>query len=91
MNRYASLGKRDANDKEVFDALAAAGCDPERFTDFDIAAKHIDGHGLMIEVKVPGQERALKPLQRRLRDIFGDRYIVASSAEAALRALGRIA
>lgn len=82
--------KRDANEPEIFKALEVAGCDPERCTDFDIAAKHVDGTGHMLEVKVPGQEKALKPIQIRLREIFGNRYHVVSSAEAALRALGKL-
>lgn len=78
--------KRDSNDLEIFRALQVAGRDPVRCTDFDIGAAHVDGYGVMIEVK--SEKGTLRPLQARLQAIFKDRYKVARSAEAALIACG---
>lgn len=85
--RYAR--KRDANECPIFQALQIAGCNPIRCTDFDIGAEHVDGYGLMIEVKVA--KGRMRPIQERLKAIFKDRYIVARSVEAALAACGRLA
>lgn len=78
--------KRDANDMEIFRALQVAGRDPVRCTDFDIGAAHVDGYGVMIEVK--SDKGKLRPIQVRLQEIFKDRYRVARSAESALAACG---
>jgi hypothetical protein len=81
--------KRDANECPIFDALKVAGCNPVRCTDFDIGAEHVDGYGVMIEVKVA--KGRLRPLQVRLKEIFKDRYVIARTPEAALAACGRLA
>jgi hypothetical protein len=81
--------KRDANDLEIFRALQVAGCNPVRCTDFDIGAEHIDGHGLMLEIKTA--KGKLRPLQEKLRAIFKERYVVARTPEQALIACGRLA
>lgn len=86
--RYAR--QRDANDLEIYRALEVCGADPERGTDCDIYARDIHGAGHLLEVKVPGKEKRLRPIQVRLRAIFGDRYHIVTSAESALRALGRV-
>lgn len=82
--------QRDANEPDIFLALRIAGCEPVRCTDFDIGARGADGEGHMVEVKVPGEEKSLTPLQVKLREIFGRRYHVVTSAEQALRALGKL-
>lgn len=89
--RYASLGKRDANEKEIHDALVKAGCTVTRGTDCDLFVRRNCGGPLLMEIKVPGQERALTQLQLRLREIFGEQYVVVSSVDEALRACGRMA
>ena len=61
--RYAR--RRDDNEMDMFTALKVAGCNPVRCTDFDIGAEHVDGYGLMIEVKMP--KGRLQPLQEKLR------------------------
>lgn len=87
--RYASLGKRDANERPIFDALAAAGCKPVRGTDCDIfCISRTDLRGMLIEIKVPGQTRSLTKLQIGLREIFQDRYAVVDSVDSALAAVG---
>jgi hypothetical protein len=80
--------KRDANDMEIFRALQLAGCEPERGRDADIYAKHFDGRGMILEVKV--KKGRLRPLQIRLQALFGDRYHVVRSVTDALIACGRI-
>lgn len=81
--------KRDENEMSIFDALRVAGCDPWRFDDFDIAARHIDGYGVMIEVKVA--KGKLRERQVRLANLFGDRYRIARTPEQGLIACGRLA
>lgn len=88
--RRGNVGNRDANEKEIFDALKVAGCDPVRFSDFDIGAEHINGTGHMIEVKIPGRENELQPKQVKLRRIFKERFHVVTTAEAALTILGKL-
>lgn len=89
MPRYASIGKRDANEQPIFDALQKAGCFPVRGTDVDIFCKsRIDQKGVLLEIKVPGRKKNLTQLQKDLREIFQDRYLVVDSVESALRATG---
>jgi hypothetical protein len=78
--------KRDANEADIFDALRIAGCEPKRFTDFDIGARHVDGHGLMLEVKIA--KGKLREKQVWLSLMFQDRYRVVRSPEQALAACG---
>jgi hypothetical protein len=85
--RYAK--RRDTNDLEIFRALEVAGCNPVRCTDFDIGAQHVDGYGLMLEVK-HGKGR-MRELQKKLQAIFKDRYRVVRSPEQALSECGRLA
>lgn len=83
--------QRDHNDREIFLALKAAGCDPRRGTEVDIFAKHVDGHGVMIEVKNPLARPMLRPIQIWLRDTFGPQglYHIVYSFEEALKVCGR--
>jgi hypothetical protein len=80
--------QRDANHLEVYRALQVAGCNPVHGRDADIYASHIDGYGMLVEVKT--KKGRLEPLQEKLAEIFGNRYAVVRSAEEALRALGRL-
>lgn len=80
--------KRDANEPEIFQALQVAGCDPVRCTDFDIGASHVDGYGVLLEIKT--KEGEMRPLQVRLKAIYKDRYKVVRSVEEALYACGRL-
>lgn len=79
--------KRDTNDCEIFTALATAGCNPVRCTDFDIGAEHVDGYGVLLEVKY--RNGKLRDLQIKLQAIFKDRYRVVRTVEQALAACGR--
>jgi hypothetical protein len=78
--------KRDSNEGPIFSALQSAGRDPYRFTDFDIGAKHVKGHGLMLEVKTAKGD--MRAIQLRLKELFGDKYQVVRTPEAALAACG---
>lgn len=85
MPRWAN--RRDANEPLIFSALQLAGCDPIRGRDVDIYATHVDGHGVLLEIKVA--KGKLRPIQLELQRIFKDRYHVARTVEAALAACGR--
>jgi hypothetical protein len=78
--------RRDANEPEIFKALEWAGCDPMRLTDVDIAARHADGYGVLIEVKTA--KGAIRDIQVRLQNLFMDRYHICRTPEAALAACG---
>jgi hypothetical protein len=79
--------RRDENEKIIFDALRVAGCEPKRFTDFDIGARHFLGYGVLLEVKT--RTGKLREKQEWLRDMFKDRYHVVRTVESALAACGR--
>jgi hypothetical protein len=81
--------KRDANHADICRAFKVAGIDYIELFDFDVAARTLDGRGLLIEIKVPGRENGLTEKQINLRRIFGDRFVIASSIEQALAACGR--
>jgi hypothetical protein len=85
MPRFAC--RRDENEAEIFLALCVAGCDPKRFTDFDIGAVHSGGWAVMLEVKVA--KGKLRDKQIWLAERFKDRYHVVRTPEQALVACGR--
>jgi hypothetical protein len=82
--------KRDANHADICRAFKVAGIDYIELFDFDVAARGLDGIGRLIEIKVPGREKGLTEKQVDLQRIFGDRFVICSSIEAALRACGRM-
>lgn len=88
LNRYAK--RRDANHREIVDALRQAGCDVE---DEDVsicdALAGRAGQTFMLEFKLPGYtDSDLKPRQKRLRSIWRGHYAIVSTIEEALRAVG---
>lgn len=82
--RYAKA--RDANDLEIYRALDQAYCAPIRGNDCDIYARHRDGYGMLLEVKTA--KGKLRPIQRDLQQLFGNRYAVVRDVESALSACG---
>lgn len=78
--------KRDQNDGEIFRALEFAGRNPLRGKDGDIYAEHVDGTGLILEVKT--KDGRLRQYQRDLQAIFKDRYKVVRNVPEALAACG---
>ncbi len=79
--------KRDANDLEIFNALKDAHCSPVRGTDVDIfAISRTDQRGILLEVK--SEKGALRPIQKQLQAIFGERYKIVRSVSEALEACG---
>jgi len=84
MPRFAC--QRDANEMPIFKALQAAGREPIRLRDIDIVAVHVDGHGVLLEVKV--RKGKLQEIQKTLQRLFPGRYFVVRSVEAALSACG---
>lgn len=78
--------KRDSNEKEIFQALEQAYCRPIRGSDADIYCQHVDGRGLLLEVKTKAGR--LRKIQHELAGIFKDRYYVVRSVSDALSACG---
>jgi hypothetical protein len=84
MPRWAKA--RDKNDLEIYRALDEAYCAPIRGNDCDIYARHRNGHGMLLEVKTT--KGRMRPIQRELAMLFGDRYVVVRDVESALIACG---
>jgi len=84
MPRFAC--QRDANEMPIFKALQVAGRDPIRLRDIDILATHVDGHGVLLEVKV--RKGKLQEIQKTLQRLFPGRYFIVRTVEAALNACG---
>lgn len=84
--------KRDANEPEIVDALEAIGCDVLRSGDIDLIVGY-RGRNLLIEVKMPGEDkdRKLKPIQKRLKASWKGQYAIVTTAEQALKAVGATA
>jgi hypothetical protein len=80
--------QRDACDLAIFKALQAAGRKPVRGNDVDIFCLGIDSRGVLIECKVPGKRNRLRPIQVKLKELFGDRYQVVTNVDEALLACG---
>lgn len=79
--------KRDANEREIIDALKQAGCTVEQLDTFDLAVGRImpDGErrNFLLEVKMPNKRDELKDSQIKLRDTWRGQYsIVTSVVEA---------
>jgi len=89
MPRYASIGKRDSNEAPIVQALKLAGCDVAYGTDVDLYVRRGD-LARMMEIKVPGRELELTELQKKLAAMFGKAYVVVSSPEGALGAMGLV-
>jgi hypothetical protein len=89
MPRYASIGKRDRNEGDIVKALKVAGCEVEYGTDVDLYVKRGET-AKMMEIKYPGRELELTPLQKKLAAMFGKAYVVVSSPEGALGAMGLV-
>lgn len=81
--------KRDSVEPEIFAALQKAGAKPTRGTDVDIYARSLtDLTGVLIEVKKPNARNNLRPIQKRLKELFQGRYCVVTSVSEALAAVG---
>lgn len=78
MPRYAA--RRDTNEREIIDALEAAGCKVEQLDKWDLQVQRPDGVLRMIEVKTPTGK--LKPSQKKLIEKGWDLRIVRSIEEA---------
>jgi hypothetical protein len=78
---------RDSNELLIFRALQDAHCSPLRGQDVDVyAISRADMRGVMLEIKT--KSGTLRPIQKSLQELFGDRYVICRSVEDALRACG---
>jgi hypothetical protein len=80
--------RRDSNEAAIYAALEVAGCEPKRFFDFDIGARHVSGFGVLLEIKT--RKGKLREKQLWLQEVFKDRYRVVRTPEEALIACGRM-
>jgi hypothetical protein len=86
LNRYAK--RRDANHREIVDALRQAGCDVED-DGVEVCDALVGRAGLtfMLEIKT-SRKAPLKPRQKRLRATWRGHYAVVTSITEALAAVG---
>lgn len=93
--------KRDSVEADIVAALRASGCVVERGQDVDLYVScnvsiptqvwgcfQIKPMAFLMEVKVPGKAKKLRPIQERLKAIFGAQYLVVSTPSEALAACG---
>lgn len=84
LNRYAK--RRDANEREVIDALLAVGCSVLQTDGVDLVVGY-RGVNYLIEVKdgsKPKSERKLTKAQLDLRQSWRGQYSVVESVDQAL-------
>ena len=84
MPRWAN--RTDANHVEIMNALRQANRCPIQGRDSDCYARHVDGHGMLLEFKT--KHGKLRPIQHELRALFLERYAVVRSVSEALAACG---
>ncbi len=91
MNRYRRLGRRDANEGPIIDALRGMGCSVKQTHDFDLVVGY-QGLNLLIEVKDPAKSpsaRKLTPDQVKFKGEWRGQYDVAYTPEDAIHIVKR--
>jgi hypothetical protein len=84
--KYAK--KKDLNQPDVIAELMQAGCSVwVLHTPCDFLVGH-RGHTYCIELKVPERPNRRTPEQRKFKDTWRGHYLVATSSEQILRAIG---
>ena len=86
MNRYRRLGRRDANEGPIIDALRGMGCSVKQTHDFDLVVGY-QGRNIIIEVKDPAKSpsaRKLTPDQVKFKAEWRGQYDVAYTPEDAI-------
>lgn len=78
--------KRDLVEPQIFAVLQEAGRKPLRLQDFDIAAEHVDGFGVLIDCK--SKNGRLTETQEKIAAIFKDRFRAVKTPLEALEACG---
>ena len=79
--------KRDANEREIIDALLAAGCDVIQCDEIDLLVGRA-GMTFALEVKQPDKRNDLRDTQIRLIRDWRGHYAVVTTPDEALRAVG---
>lgn len=91
MNRYRRLGRRDANEGPIIDALRGMGCSVKQTHDFDLVVG-LAGYTMLIEVKDPSKSpsaRNLTPEQKKFQAEWRGHYAVAYTPEDAIHIVKR--
>lgn len=88
INRYDA--KRDANEREIINALEAAGCTVLQESKIDLIVGRTMPDGMKrnfaLEVKMPGKRDDLKPSQIKLKTTWKGHYAIVTSIDEALAA-----
>ena len=85
INRRAA--KRDANEREIIDALESVGASVEQLDKFDLVVGY-RGINYLLEVKDIGGR--LTASQRKYSDEWRGQYAIVWTVEEALQAIGAI-
>lgn len=85
--KYAK--RRDENEPEIIAALKAVGCDVLQANDVDLIVG-LAGRTYLVEVKHPkrASESRIKPIQKALRANWRGHYVIVTTVEQALQAVG---
>ena len=87
VNRYRKLGRRDANEGPIIDALRAFGCSVKQTHDFDLVCGY-RGKNVILEVKDPAKPPSARKLtedQAQFIATWRGQYAVVHSPEEAIR------
>ena len=79
--------RRDANEREIIDALLAAGCDVLQCDEIDLLVGRA-GLTFCLECKMPDKRDDLRDTQIRLVRDWRGHYAVVTTAAEALAAVG---
>lgn len=92
MNRYRRLGRRDANEGPIIDALRGMGCSVLQLHEPADLLVSYRGLNLLVEVKDPAKSpsaRKLTPDQVRFKAEWRGQYDVAYTPEDAIHIVKR--
>jgi len=86
--RYAA--KRDANEREIIDALTAVGCSVFQLSDKGVADLLVSRHGVNYLIEVKGRRGVLTDDQEAFVEQWEGQYDVVTTPEEALRVVGAV-
>lgn len=90
MTARRTAAKRDANEREIMDALIAAGATVVQLSDKGAPDLLVGLHGINYLIEVKERKGKLTPAQVALHDDWRGQIAVARTMEDALRIVGRV-